>query len=156
VAAQASNGDHFMVSAPQIALPKGSRAIRGIGEKFSANAVTGTGPLSVPIYASPGRARLEPKLSLAYNSGAGNGPFGPGRDVSLREITRKTDKALPGYDDPKDSNMFSLSGAEDLIPLLANNYGSWDKLEGRRSIYGTQYLPRVDAEVFTFYSEVEP
>ena len=30
-------------SAPSIALPKGGGAIRGIGEKFAANPVTGTG-----------------------------------------------------------------------------------------------------------------
>ena len=33
---------------PAIPLPKGGGAIRGIGEKFAANPVTGTGSLSVP------------------------------------------------------------------------------------------------------------
>jgi hypothetical protein len=43
-------------SPPTISLPKGGGAIRGMGEKFSANPVTGTGSLSVPIYTSPGRS----------------------------------------------------------------------------------------------------
>ena len=43
-------------SAPQIALPKGGGAIRGIDEKFGANPATGTGSLSIPIAASPGRS----------------------------------------------------------------------------------------------------
>src|SRR5215472_6177454 len=60
---------------PAIALPKGGGAIRGIGEKFAANPVTGTGSLTVPIYTSPGRAGFGPQLSLSYDSGSGNGPF---------------------------------------------------------------------------------
>lgn len=39
-------------SPPSISLPKRGGAIRGIGEKFAANPVTGTGSLSVPIFAS--------------------------------------------------------------------------------------------------------
>ena len=35
--------------APSISLPKGGGAIRGMGEKFAANPVTGTGSMSVPI-----------------------------------------------------------------------------------------------------------
>ena len=42
--------------APSISLPKGGGAIRGIGEKFAANPVTGTGSMSVPIATSPGRS----------------------------------------------------------------------------------------------------
>src|SRR2546430_109998 len=63
---------------PTIALPKGGGAIRGIGEKFAANKVTGTGSMSVPIATSPGRSGLGPQLSLSYDSGRGNGPFGFG------------------------------------------------------------------------------
>lgn len=36
-------------STPTISLPKGGGAIRGIGEKFAANPVTGTGSMTVPI-----------------------------------------------------------------------------------------------------------
>ncbi len=37
-------------SAPSISLPKGGDTIKGIGEKFAANPVTGTGSLSVPVH----------------------------------------------------------------------------------------------------------
>src|SRR2546429_3034883 len=77
--------------APVISLPKGGGAIRGIGEKFAANPVTGTGSMSVPIATSPGRSGFGPQLSLAYDSGAGNGPFGFGWLLSLPQITRKTE-----------------------------------------------------------------
>jgi hypothetical protein len=81
-------------SLPQISLPKGGGAIRGIGEKFAANPVTGTGSLTVPIYTSPGRSGFAPQLSLSYDSGAGNGPFGFGWSLALPSITRKTDKGF--------------------------------------------------------------
>ena len=105
-------------TAPAISLPKGGGAIRGIGEKFAANPVTGTGSMSVPIAASPGRSGFGPQLSLSYDSGAGNGPFGFGWNLSLPSITRKTDKGLPRYHDAEETDVFILSGAEDLVPLL--------------------------------------
>ena len=103
---------------PQLSLPKGGGAIRGMGEKFSANPVTGTGSISVPIFASPGRSSFGPQLNLSYDSGSGNGPFGLGWSLSLPTITRKTDKGLPRYQDAYDSDVFILSGAEDLVPVF--------------------------------------
>jgi hypothetical protein len=85
------------------------KAIRGIGEKFAANPVTGTGSMSVPIATSPGRSGFGPQLSLSYDSGAGNGPFRLGWSLSFPSITRKTDKGLPQYFDGKDSPMSSSS-----------------------------------------------
>src|SRR4249919_2852294 len=87
---QGSNDPPFAVAAPRVELPKGGGAIRGIGEKFAANPVTGTGSMTVPIATSPGRAGFGPQLSLTYDSGAGNGPFGFGWSLSLPSITRKT------------------------------------------------------------------
>src|ERR671924_2255739 len=84
---------------PTISLPKGGGAIRGIGEKFAANPVTGTGSMTVPIATSPGRSGFGPQLSLSYDSGSGNEPFGFGWNLSLPSITRKTDKGLPKYRD---------------------------------------------------------
>ena len=42
----------FSIKAPTVSLPKGGGAIRGMGEKFAANPVTGTGSMSVPIATS--------------------------------------------------------------------------------------------------------
>ena len=80
---------------PSISLPKGGGAIRGVGEKFAANPVTGSGSMSVPLPIAPGRAGFGPQLSLSYDSGAGNGPFGFGWNLALPSISRKTDKGLP-------------------------------------------------------------
>jgi len=103
-------------SHPSISIPNGGGAIRGIGEKFSANPVTGTGNLSVPIPISSGRDGFGPQLSLSYDSGEGNGPFGIGWQLSLASITRKTDKGLPRYHDADESDVFILAGSEDLVP----------------------------------------
>jgi hypothetical protein len=89
-----------------------------MGEKFAANPGTGTGSLSVPIYTSSGRSGFGPQLSLSYDSGAGNGPFGFGWSLSLPSIIRKTDKGLPLYRNAEESDVFILSGAEDLVPSL--------------------------------------
>jgi RHS repeat-associated protein len=111
---------------PSISLPKGGGAIRGIGEKFSANPVTGTGSMTVPIATSPGRSGFGPQLSLDYDSGSGNGRFGFGWTLSTPSITRKTDKGLPQYRDAEDSDVFILSGAEDLVPVFRQDTdGTW-------------------------------
>ena len=109
-------------AAPTISLPKGGGAIRGMGEKFSANPVTGTGSMSVQIATSPGRSGFGPQLSLSYDSGAGNGPFGLGWNLSLPSIIRKTDKGLPRYCDDSESDVFILSGAEELVPDTSSRW----------------------------------
>ncbi|AUB41983.1 hypothetical protein COO91_08078 [Nostoc flagelliforme CCNUN1] len=127
---------------PAISLPKGGGAIQGMGEKFAANPVTGTGSVSVPISTTPGRSGFTLQLSLSYDSGAGNGVFGLGWNLSLSEITRKTDKGLPRYWDNEESDIFILSGAEDLVPVLELD-GTLD--ETLRDGYRIRkYRPRIE------------
>ena len=124
--AEATSPQPSTSSIPSISLPKGGGAIRDIGEKFDANPVTGTGSLTVPIATSPGRSGFGPQLSLSYDSGGGNGPFGIGWHLSPPSITRKTDKGLPRYQDAHESDVFILSGAEDLVPLYKRDHaGRW-------------------------------
>jgi RHS repeat-associated protein len=141
-------------SPPAISLPKGGGAIRGMGEKFAANPVTGTGSMTVPIATSPGRSGFGPQLSLSYDSGAGNGPFGFGWSLSLPQITRKTDKGLPRYHDGQDqapdSDVFILSGSEDLVPVLRTNAnGDLEIHDDPRTVDGKtyrirRYRPRIE------------
>ncbi|MCC6140601.1 MAG: toxin [Nitrospira sp.] len=129
---------------PSISLPKGGGAVRGIGEKFAANPVTGTGSMSVPIATSPGRSGFGPQLALSYDSGSGNGPFGLGWNLSLPSIARKTDKGLPRYRDTEESDVFILSGAEDLVPAL-NPDGSRHKDVTTAPGYTiARYRPRIE------------
>ena len=131
---------------PAVSLPKGGGAIKGMGEKFAANPVTGTGSMSVPIATSPGRSGFGPQLSVSYDSGAGNGIFGLGWNLSLPSITRKTDKGLPrywdAYWDAETADVFILSGAEDLVPVLKAD-GTVD--ETLRDGYRIRkYRPRIE------------
>ncbi|NJO42497.1 MAG: toxin [Cyanobacteria bacterium RU_5_0] len=123
---------------PAVSLPKGGGAIKGMGEKFAANPVTGTGAMSVPIATSLGRSGFRPQLSLSYDSGAGNGIFGMGWNLSLPLITRKTDKGLPRYWDSKESDVFILSGAEDLVPVRS----AFDSPDRQFKIQ--RYRPRIE------------
>lgn len=146
------------ISAPTISLPKGGGAIRGMGEKFAANPVTGTGSMSVPIATSPGRGGFGPQLSLSYDSGSGNGPFGLGWNLSLPSITRKTDKGLRTYRDAEESDVFILSSAEDLVPEFEKNAaGNWILKDGKHVTHDKprtvddveyrvrRYRPRIEA-----------
>ena len=144
----------FSVSAPQVSLPKGGGAVRGIGEKFTANPVTGTASFSVPIATSPGRSGFGPQLVLSYDSGAGNGSFGLGWGLALPSITRKTDKGLPRYCDVDESDVFILSGSEDLVPAYEKGAdGNWARdtqgglvhdEESRNGYAVKHYRPRIE------------
>ncbi|MFJ5262265.1 SpvB/TcaC N-terminal domain-containing protein [Streptomyces sp. NPDC088387] len=99
---------------PSLSLPTAGGALRGMGEKFSTNPVTGTATVSVPIAVAPARG-AEPALTLSYDSGAGNSPFGLGWSTDVPSVVRATDKGLPRY---LDTDVFQLSGAEDLVPAV--------------------------------------
>ena len=130
-------------TSPQISLPKGGGAIRGIGEKFSTNAMTGTGSMAVPIALTPGRSGFGPQLGLHYDSGAGNGIFGLGWSLALPDISRKTSMGLPQYRDAEESDVYLLSGAEDLVPKLRPGFREKDVCE--RDGYKIHfYRPRIE------------
>src|ERR1700678_39010 len=145
---KSSKSEPSPFAAPQIHLPKGGGAIRDIGEKFSANAATGTGTLTIPLALSPGRSGCGPQLSLSHDSGSGNGVCGIGWHFQLPSITRKTDKGLPKYRrlEREECDVFILSGAEDLVPVLVEDRerGWVDdefELEGYRV---KRYRPRIE------------
>ena len=90
------------VATPAVSLPTSGGAIRGIGEKVSVNLSTGTASMTVPIAVSPGRSGFAPELSLSYDSGAGNGPFGFGTTgiercrEELAEVSRGRSRSTIG------------------------------------------------------------
>jgi RHS repeat-associated protein len=132
----------FLVKAPEISMPKGGGAIRGLGEKFAANPATGSAKFSIPIPLPPGRSGFGPELTLNYDSAMGNGPFGFGWHLGLPSITRRTDRGLPRYDDRADT--FLIAGAEDLVPVL-NAAGAIDDDEASVQDYVIRrYRPRVE------------
>ena len=86
----AATEDNFRQNAPQLSLPKGGGAVHGMGEKFSANPVTGTGSMSIPIATSPAAvvsAAGAAVTSQPSNVKPGNVPVMVGAMISLTIIT---------------------------------------------------------------------
>jgi Salmonella virulence plasmid 65kDa B protein len=130
------------ISAP-ISLPKGGGAIRGIGEKFDVDLATGTGTMNIPIPTTPCRD-AHPVLSLSYNSGNGNSIFGLGWDITQHQITCKTDKGIPQYND--DIDIFLLLG-EDLTAMNLDEQGNVAIPDERRGDFLIRkYAPRIKGE----------
>jgi RHS repeat-associated protein len=140
-----------VAQAPTVSVPKGGGAVRGIGEKFSTNPVTGTAGLSIPLPLSPGRSGFTPALTLSYDSGAGQGIFGLGWTLGLPSITRKTDKGVPTYDE---RDVFILSGAEDLVRVTGRD--GMPVPAHPRTVLGQQYsVVRYRPRVEGLYARIE-
>jgi RHS repeat-associated protein len=91
-------------------------------------------------------------LALDYDSGHGNGPYGLGWSLGLRAINRRTDKMLPTYHDAEEADVFQLSGAEDLVPVLDTNGQRLPLPDGYAPGYRVdRYRPRID----TLYAHIE-
>src|SRR5262249_49339009 len=85
-----------------------------------------------------------PQLALSYDSGVGNGPFGFGWSLSLPAITRKTDKGLPRYFDADESDVYLLSGSEDLVPVLRPDGGRFEDSSTAPGFTIHRYRPRIE------------
>src|SRR5262249_44667792 len=66
------------------------------------------------------------------------GPFGFGWSVGIPQISRRTDKGLPRYDE---SDVFVLSGSEDLVPQWIGNQPD---IVVRGDYAVERYRPRID------------
>lgn len=133
----ASNDTASQPNVPSLSLPKGGGAIKGISEKVSINSQLGAATINVPIPAQKTRGDLQLELLLNYGSGNGNGVFGAGWELGLPVITRKTDKGLPKYDDLDPSDVFMLSGSEDLVPVI-------DGVDEKDEYVVRRFRPRVE------------
>ena len=139
---------------PRISLPAGGGAIRGIDEKLTIGQATGAASLAVAVPTSPARQGFSPQLQLSYDSGAGNGPFGLGWRLPVATITRQTSPQLPRYHDAEaegvNPDVFILSGAEDLVPLLRQTAAGWlpdasTVVAGAATYAVRRYRPRVES-----------
>ena len=141
------------IDIPQITLPKGGGAIKGIDDTFKINPANGTASFSIPLPFSANRNGFSPQVALAYNSGAGNGLMGIGWDLNLPSIQRNTNKKLPRYRDTNqvdqvgDEDSFLLSGADELVPYLDYTAYQWtvrQRTEG--DVVIRQYRPRQEGD----------
>jgi RHS repeat-associated protein len=126
---------------PKVSLPKGGGALRSIDEKFAVNAANGTASFSLPLPFSQSRTAFGPALTLGYNSGSGNGPFGLGWSAEPGAIQRRSDKKLPTYQE--ESDVFQLAGTEDLVPMLRQVGVVWQPVVSADGLV-RQYCPRVE------------
>jgi Salmonella virulence plasmid 65kDa B protein len=94
---------------PQINLPKGGAAIRGIGEKFTSRRSDRYGWCQHSYRYQPRPQHFGPRLTVAYDSSSGNGPFGLDWKLAQPAITRKTDKGIHKYNDSAESESSSYS-----------------------------------------------
>lgn len=157
--------------APQVlTLPKGGGAVKGLGETFVPDLNSGTGAYSVPLALPAGRNGYTPALVLNYSSGRGNGAFGLGWDIGVSQITRRTEKGIPRYND--DEDIFTYNGME-LIRIAPGEYrpsqeGFFGKIfhrqqeekdfwevwtkDGERLFFGDQPTSRIEnnGQIFTW------
>lgn len=98
----------------------------------------------MPIATSPGRSGFGPQLSLSYDSASGNGPFGFWWSLSLPAITRKTDKGPPQYCDAEESDVYVLSGTEDLVPVLQPDGTRFKDNKSAPGYLIHRYRPRIE------------
>ena len=87
-------------SSQALSVPKGGGATRGLGDGFTPDFNRGTGSYSVEIQVPKGYRDLAPSLALAYNSAAGDGPFGFGWNLALPRIQIDTDAGVADYAAP--------------------------------------------------------
>jgi hypothetical protein len=130
-----SNGDEKS-PLPSIELPKGGGAIRDIGEKFQADGPTGAGSLAIPLPFSLGafgiRTQAEPAVRFRFRRRQVRIWMEPG----LIDHHRENGQRLASLSRRGRSDVFILSGAEDLVPLLD---GSGNRVRSNRTVHGIAY-----------------
>ncbi|MCL4858094.1 MAG: hypothetical protein KJZ93_01755, partial [Caldilineaceae bacterium] len=154
-----------------ISLPSGPGSLEGLGETFEPNLSTGTSSYPVKFTAAPGRVGFQPELSLGYDGGNANGPWGMGWKLSVPSIQRRTEDGLPTYDDAQDT--FLYSNGEKLVRLTGGDYrfenessfmrfrriegGGWEAHtpDGIRYVFGESDNARVDNHQGIFRWELE-
>ena len=120
---------------PVLSLPKGGGALKGLNEKFSVDAFTGSASSEVTVFTAPARLRSLGGVTASYNSGGGNGPMGIGRGIGSPSVKRRTDTGVPNYG-PRayTDDIFVAPGTDDLICLQTYMAGSWQVIRYRSRI----------------------
>jgi len=152
-----NKSDSISIETPEISLPKGGGALKGIDEKFKVNAANGTANINIALPFSPGRNGFAPSLALSYNSGSGNGVFGLGWTLESSSIKRKTDKRLPHYNSLNlEKDVFTISGFEDLVPYMEKqSSGNWEaKIINDVGVTIRRYRPRIEGS-FSRIEQIE-
>ena len=124
---------------PAVTVPHGG-GIKSLDPAVKVNPATGSASLHLPVPLTTSPRWGTPDLSLAYNSGSGNGEFGVGWQLlGMPAVARNTAKGLPTY---TDTDTFVLAG-EELVPqLVADTNNHWHIVEVVREYLGSSYQVR--------------
>lgn len=101
---------------------------------------TGNASLGYGINIPPGRAGMQPQLTISYNSGGGNGWMGLGWNLTLPMISIDTRWGVPRYDTLWETETYTING-EQLTPVAHRG-----ELRRRTSggQEGVRFYPRVE------------
>ena len=129
-------------------LPPGGGATAGLGETFTPDLANGTGTYKIPLDLPNGPNDIGPRLSLLYDTAAGNGPFGMGFNIPMPRLLRSTARGYPAYDS---SDSLMLEGAGELLATVDGQFrplvdgGAW------RAVASDEGFQLIDREgVFYF------
>ncbi|WP_129518503.1 SpvB/TcaC N-terminal domain-containing protein [Burkholderia stabilis] len=138
------------ISVQSLSLPKGGGAIVGLGDSMSPAGPTGMAGWSLPVSVSSGRG-YAPALTLDYSSGAGNGAFGLGWQLSgVLTIRRRTSRGVPGYDGGPDDAFVGPDGEglvserDDSGQPLTTSVNTYNGKTLKATYAVTRYFPRVE------------
>lgn len=113
----------------------------------------GTANLSYPIEVPPGRKGVQPQLSVAYNSGGGDGWLGMGWEMPIQSITVETRwgvpryGSVPGQSGQYETETYSLNG-EMLTEYISSSLPSY--LAHRQA-----YVASPSSSAVTFHTRKE-
>ena len=143
-------------SSTAISPPAGTGMAAGMGESFSLDLNSGQGNFTVPFELPEGVAGFKPALKLEYTHGNGNGAYGLGWRVAMRQIERRLDFGTPG----EGANEVFLDGGVELRRTGAGDFRTvreaafsrylrqgehWEIVEqdGKRAFFGRTAAARV-------------
>jgi RHS repeat-associated protein len=107
----------------------------------------GTATTSFPIKLPAGRGGMAPKLSINYNSDAGNGWLGLGWELNIPSINIDTRWGVPRYDASTETETYTLAGEQ--LTFSEGEKGPYllpHRLEGfgKSRIQNRQFYPRIE------------
>lgn len=108
----------------------------------------GDGTVDFPITLPPGRAGLQPNLSVSYNNNGSSGIVGQGWDINVPVISVDTRFGVPTYDPDYETESYLLNGEEImLVPGLAGIGYLPHRSGGQqpRLITDANFIPKVES-----------
>ncbi len=99
-------------------------------QKLDVDPTSGTTVTTFPINVPPGRAGIQPSVTLLYNSSSPNGPLGMGWIMELGTIERSTKKGVPAYTNADTFVLLQAGSSQELVDISGNGTEFRPKIEG--------------------------